>query len=331
MMKAARYLVVVLVVLLVAAGGYTAYWFVTVRSLEAGLNKWAEQRRAQGYDLVWRNAHTGGFPFAFRIGLTDASIARGNSYRVAVPEIVGTASPLDLSRWRIEAAQGGIGRAQGIDADITARSLSGAVLLGGDASTLDVSVRDVAGAGAAAGEIAGHFILPRRAPASHRDLGLAVSFQLFHLTLPKPVKALGNTIETFAVDLHVMGGLPKGDWRQALAAWRDDGGTIELTQGELQWGALRLEARGTAALDADMQPTAALRASIVDQNALVDAAVGAGMLPKKNAILVKLVLDLLAKEGPDGQPRLTAPVTLQDGKLAIGRAEIGKVPRIEWK
>lgn len=330
-MKASRYLLVSPIVLLLAAGGYTAYWFATARSLEAGLNKWADQRRAQGYDLTWRDERVGGFPFAFRIALTDASIARGNSYRVAVPEIVGSASPLDLSRWRIEAAQGGAGRAQGFEADIAAQSLSGAVTLGGDASTLDVSAREVSGAGAEAGEIAGHFTLPRHAPASHRDLGLAASVQLYHLTLPKPVKALGDTIETFAVDVDVMGGLPKGDWRQALTAWRDDGGTVELRQGKVQWGALRLEAKGTVALDGDMQPTAALRASIVDQGALVDAAVEAGMLKPKNAPLVKLVLDFLAKDGPDGRKRLSAPVTLQDRKLAVGRAEIGKVPPIEWK
>jgi len=331
MMKAARYLAVPLVALLVAAGGYTFYWFLTARSLQAGLDKWAAARRAQGYELGWRQENVGGFPFSFRIALTDAAIARGNSYHVAVPEVVGTASPLELSRWRIAAPQGGKGTAQGIDAEIAAQSLAGEVNLGADSSTLDVSVRQVTGAGAAAGEIAGHFTLPRKAPASHRDLGVAASVRVFHLTLPKPVKALGDTIETFGADVSVMGGLPPGDWRQALAAWRDDGGTVELKQGRLQWGALRLEANGTVALDGDMQPTAALHASIVDQNALVDAAVGAGMLPKKNSLLVKLVLDLLAKDGPDGRPRLTAPVTLQDGKLAIGRAEIGKVPRIEWK
>ncbi|MGH6980103.1 MAG: DUF2125 domain-containing protein [Stellaceae bacterium] len=330
-MKATRYLVISLVVLLLAAGGYTAYWFVTARSLEAGLNKWAEQRRAQGYELVWGNETVSGFPLAFRIALSDAAIARGNSYRVAVPEVVGTASPLDLSRWRIVAAHGGTGRAQGIDADVAAQGLGGAVTLGADASVLDVAARNVSGAGATAGEIAGHFTLPRHAPTSHRDLGLAASVQVYHLTLPKAVKALGNTIETVAADLAVMGGLPAGDWRHALAAWRDDGGTVELRRGNLQWGALRLEANGTFALDGDMQPTAALHASIVDHGALVDAAVGAGMLQKKNALLVKLVLDLIAKDGPDGQRRLTAPVTLQDGKLAIGRAEIGKVPPIDWK
>ena len=331
MMKFPRYVYLAVILLAVAAGTYTAFWFLTANRLLGGLDKWASDRRAQGYALAWNKENVSGFPFAFHVSLADASVARGNSYRVAVPEIAGTASPWDLSRWHIVAPRGGNGTVQGIDAAIAAQSLTGDVVLGADTNTLAVSVRQLSGAGATAGELVAHVALPRRAPRNHRDLGLAATVQFYHLTLPKPVKALGDTIESCDVDIRIMGGLPPGDWRQALTAWRDGGGTVELIQSNLQWGALQLEANGTLALDTDLQPTAALSASIVDHAALVDAAVAAGMLPKKNATLVKLVLDLIAKRGNDRQTRLTAPVTVQNGKLSIGRAEIGKVPRIEWK
>jgi hypothetical protein len=330
-MKLHRIVVAVVVLLVVAAGVYTGYWFLTANRLLAGLDKWAADRRAQGYELGWKQESVGGFPFAFRIVLADASLARGNSYHVAVPEIAGTASPWDLTRWHFAAPRGGSGATQGLDATITAQSLTGDVVLGADASNLTVSVLRLAGAGAAAGELAADVSLPRQAPRNHLDRGLTASVRIYHLTLPKPVKALGDTIVVFQADFRVMGGLPPGDWRDALAAWRDNGGTVELDRGELEWGALRLETSGTFALDGDMQPDAALTASIVDHAALVDAAVAAGIMPKKNATLVKLVLDLLAKRGADRQTRLTAPITVQNGKLSIGRAEIGKVPPIEWK
>jgi hypothetical protein len=190
---------------------------------------------------------------------------------------------------------------------------------------------NLAGAGAQAGEIEADIMLPRQPPRSHRDLGLAAAIQLFHLTLPKPVKPLGNVIEDFALDVHILGGLPAGDWRQALAAWRDAGGTVEVSRATLQWGALMLETNGTLALDGAMQPMAAMTASIINHDALIDAAAAAGVLPAKNTDLVKLVLDLIARRGADGRMRLTAPVTVQNGKLAIGNAKIGKVPRIEWR
>ncbi|HEX4112024.1 MAG TPA: DUF2125 domain-containing protein [Stellaceae bacterium] len=327
-----RYLAIFVgAIVILAVASYTAYWFVTAGRLRAGLEKWAADHRAQGYDIAWARASVGGFPLMFRIGLDDASLARGNTYRIAAPEITGEATPWDLSRWRISVPRGANGNAQGVDATITARSLRGEVVLGAADSRFDLSALHLAGAGAEAGTVTAQIVLPRRAPQSHRDLGLAAAVQVYHLMLPRPVKALGNTVESFALEFHIMGGLPPGDWRQALTAWRDEGGTIEVTRGALQWGALDLETSGTLALDRYMQPTAAMTASVVDQDALIDAAVAAGLLPKQNMTVVKLVLDLIARPGADGRTRLTAPVTMEDGKLSIGQAEIGKVPPVEWK
>ncbi len=330
-MKPLRIVVLVIVLLALAAGAYTGYWFIAAGRLQAGLEKWVAARRAQDYALQWRKESVEGFPLRFRIALADASIARGNSYRIAVPEIAGEALPWDATHWHVTAPRGGTGTAQGVAATISAQSLTGDVRLGDDATDIDVSILALAGAGANAGQLAAHITLPRQAPHSDRDLGLAATVQLYHLVLPKPVTALGDTVENFAIDVKIMGGLTPGDWRRALAAWRDEGGNVEIDQANVQWGALRLEANGTLALDRDMQPIAALTASIVDHAALIDAAVAAGILPKKNSMLVRLVLDLLAKRGADGQMRLTAPVTVQNGTLAIGRAEIGKLPRIDWQ
>jgi len=331
---AARYVAVVvgaLAVLMVA--GYVAYWFITAGRLRVGLENWAAMHRAEGYDIKWARATVSGFPLAFRIALDDATLARGNpaAYSVSTPSVFGEAAPWDLSRWRIVAPRGASGNAQGIDATITAESLTGDVVLGAQDSRFDLSALHVAGAGAEAGTIAAQVTLPRRAPQTHRDLGLAATVQVFHLVLPMRVKALGDTIESFALDGRILGGLPPGDWRQSLAAWRDDGGIVEVARGALQWGALELETGGTLALDAKMQPMASMTASVVDHDALVDAAVAAGILPKKNATLAKLVLDLIAKRGADGRLRLTAPVTVRDGTIAIANADIGKVPLIEWK
>ncbi len=330
-MKPSRIVVLVLVLLLFAAGAYAGYWFIAANRLQAGLEKWATARRAEGYTLQWGKEAVDGFPLRFRITLADASIARGNSYRVAVPEIAGEVSPWDAAHWHVTATRGATGTAQGVAATMTAKSLTGDVALADDATDIEFSILQLAAAGATAGQLTAHATLPRQAPQNDRDLALGATVRLYHLVLPKPVVALGDTVETVAVDLKVMGGLPPGDWRQAMAAWRDAGGNVQIDRADLQWGALRLEANGTLALDRDMQPIVALSASIVDHAALIDAAVAAGILPKKNSTLVKLVLNLLAKRGADRQTRLTAPVTVQNGTLAIGRAEIGKLPPIDWR
>jgi hypothetical protein len=321
------------IVFVAAVGAYTLYWHITAGRVVAGLDAWRAARAAEGYAVTWQSPSIGGFPFRFRIALADATIARGEPamYRVTAPVLSGEASPLNLMRWHVTAPQGGTGTAQGIAGPVSAASMSGDIVLGSDESELIVAALGLDGAGVSAGEVDAHLILPRRAPANHRELDLAGAMQAYHLVLPKPVTPLGNVIEGASVTLRIMGEIAPGDLRASLAAWRDDGGTIELEGAELQWGALSLSLSGTVALDPRLQPVAATTATIVDQDALIDASVAAGMLPADNAGFVKLVLGLLAKPGLDGHSSITAPVTLQDGKVSIGKAVIAKLPPLSFE
>src|SRR5579863_7634575 len=104
------------------------------------------------------------------------------------------------------------------------------------------------------------------------------------------------------------GTLPPGPLRQALAAWRDGGGIIEVRDGTVRWGSLAVDVNGTLALDAALQPIGALTATILDHNVLIDAAVAAGEMREGDASLVKTFLGLMAKSGPDGKKRLTLPL-----------------------
>ncbi len=321
------------VLLVLFGAGYTAYWRYAASKLEAGLVAWAEARRAEGDAVKWDTATVGGFPLAFRIALDHAALARGNPeiYDVAVPRIIAEARPWNLYAWHLSAPQGAGGTAQAYPQVVTASSLSGDIFLGAATDRIVLVARDVSAGGATLAEIDADLTAPRQAPQSHRDLGLAAIIQLRHLTIPEPIRPLGDTIDSVTLDARAMGGLPQGDLVQALKAWRDDGGTIEIEHAELHWGALALEASGTLALDDDMQPLGAMSASIVDHDALIDASVAGGLLQPKAAGLVKIVLDILARPGPDGHSRLTAPITLQDQKILIGGLEVAHVPRAEWK
>ena len=331
MMKSARILVLLCGVLVIAAGATAGYWFWTANRLRDGLENWAAQRRSHGDAVAWSKETIGGFPLSFRIALAGMSMARGDAYHVAVPEIVGVASAFNLRRWHVTAPRGAGGTAQGVEAPIMAQSAVGEVVLGDADSEARISVLGLASGGATAGELVTQVTVPRQEPRSHRDIGLAAAAQLYHLVLPKPVIALGDTVESLAFDLDVMGRVPPGEGRQALAVWRDDGGTVEVKQADLQWGNLWLQMNGTMALDHDLQPIAAMTASILDHAALIDAAVAAGTISPKNGIVVKLALDLIARRQADGQTRLTAPLTVEAGEISIGRATIGKVPHIDWR
>ena len=151
------------------------------------------------------------------------------------------------------------------------------------------------------------------------------------ISLPRAVPSLGATIDSVTLSGALKGALPAGKLRDALAAWRDDGGTVELEQGTLRWNSLAASANGTLALDQTLQPMGALTATIENQNAVIDAAVAGGTMRAQDANLAKVLLGLMAKPGADGKQQLTLPVTLQNRRLYLGPAQIAVLPVVTWE
>ncbi len=316
--------------------GYTGYWFYIAHRLAAGVEPWAEARRAQGYSLRWDGMAVSGYPSEFRLTFSGAALGgtRPVPFEATAPLLVGEARPWNLQRWRISAPRGLHAAAPSDGGELAAAAIDGELALA-DATALDLTAHDVAGGGNAAGlaiaEARLQLVLPPQRPASHRDAAASGALRLTRAKLPQAVAPFGDTIETLALAGSLKGALPPGPLRQALAAWRDDGGTIELGEGVLRWGALDVRANGTLALDEAMQPEGSLTAAIEDQGAIIDAAVSAGFLRAGDAHFIKTFLGLMAKTGPDGKKRLSLPVSLQDGRVYLGPAQVAVLPRFTWE
>jgi len=124
---------------------------------------------------------------------------------------------------------------------------------------------------------------------------------------------------------------PGGSPPEALARWRDDGGTVEIQRLALGWGPLSVTADGTLALDEGLQPQAALSAHVTGYGETVDALLRAGMVKPRAAFIAKLALGAMAKTPANGgPPEIAVPVTIQDGKLYVGPAALLVMPRIDW-
>lgn len=130
---------------------------------------------------------------------------------------------------------------------------------------------------------------------------------------------------------QVLGPLSPRLDRAAVTAWRDLGGTVEVASLELRWGPLKIVALGTAALDANLQPLAALTATITGFNEAIDALADAGSLDKNEAESAKSLFKLLAKPPLlGGPPEIAVPVTIQNQRLALGPVTLMTLPLIEW-
>lgn len=343
-----RYKVLVVVALAIAAALYAGYWYSAAELVRRGLLDWSAARRSEGYTIGWDRTEVGGFPFALRVTIEKPIFGQSRiepGYEARGELLVGEARPWALGQWHISAAQGGTLAIQpGPERpaiDVAAASLDGTVMPGqdGDAAmnagadvTLAAERLTVSGqTSLAIAHAMARARIPAGAVASHLQTWLSASLTLDGIALPAAVPPLGDTVERIATTLAIKGTIPGGPRRQALAAWRDDGGTLELQSFALVWGKLTLDAKGTVALDAALQPLGALTATIRGYGEIIDALVATGDLKAGDAALVNVGLGLLAKPAPDGQYQLDAPLTLQNGQAYLGPVRLARMPSFVWE
>lgn len=337
-----------LAMLVLAGAFYAGTWYYLAGRVGDAVETWRAARRAEGFTVAWDRYVVGGFPFVLRVTIEQPVFGQTGAepgYEVRGAVLVGEARPWALRHWHIAADAGARLTVQPGPArpavTIDAASIDGTWAPREDADAtkntgteIDLTADQLAIAAEQRFTIAhaaAHALMPSRPVASHLETWLAATLSIERLTLPVTAPPLGDVIDRIAATLAVKGAIPQGPRRQALAAWRDDGGTLEVEVPGLDWGKLAVTANGTLALDAAMQPIGALTATIRGYGEIIDALATAGALKQGDAALAKLGLGMLAKPGADGKSQITAPLTLQNGFLFIGPARLARVPKIAWE
>lgn len=315
---------------------YSGLWFYAARSVRAGLPAWAEARRAEGYALAWRTAEIEGFPLAFRLHLTGATIetARTLPATATAPELMLEAAPWNLREWHFDAPQGARLGAPMAATGLVAATLHGTVAERGDGTLVAVSARDLSGSGAAAGVAVGaldaRLTLPPRPPDSERDRLFALEARLADATVPQAPPPFARRIDEVSLAATMRGQLPAAPLDRALAQWRDGGGTLDIDGARIAWDGGAIALAGTLALDDAMQPEGALTATIDGGDKMVDALVAAGAIEPRFAGFAKAVMSAISTPGEDGKTA-QVPVTVQNQRLYVGPATIAALPHVTWR
>jgi hypothetical protein len=326
----------------VLVGGYAGYWHVVAGRIESGLVAWAAAERARKVDLSWQKLKIGGFPLAFRVILKGAELrdeALLPSPQLLLPSLLASTGPWDFAEWRIAAPNGVTAELAGATGQpplkLTARTAAGTVSTDSrGAANLWLKLEDAsaeAGLHVPIRTAEAWITLPSAPPASHTEPAAGVAVILHQLQLAAGVPPLGDTIDELAFGITFKGALPGGKLPQAVAAWRDDGGTVELDSLSLKWGALGASATGTIALDQNLQPIGGFSGAIEGYDQILTALVQTGHMRASDAGLARLALTILAKAGPDGKPEIATSFTIQNGQMYLGPAKLGPVPRIAWQ
>lgn len=326
-----RYLILLLAI---AAGiiGYAIYWRALANRVEDEVHRWVAERNAEGWQVGHGGIAIDGFPGRLVVTVAEPEFAWPEDalgFAWAGEELIGHLQPWNLRHvivdlgeshrfaWTAEGRRReAMGTAEGAIASLVfdnAGQLARAAV--------DVAAPSLSGGGLSEPLSAARLQLHARRdrgeqPAAPAAAILQLAMQAEQVALPPELAGpLGRDMPSLRVSVAMPEPLPRGP--EALAAWRDDGGSVELERLEMTWGPLSTEGQGTLSLDREMRPLGALTVELRGFAATIDALVAAGQIRPKDAGPAKLMLGLLASRDEQGQV-LRAPVSAQDGRLYLG-------------
>jgi hypothetical protein len=352
-----RYWVATLAIPLLMVAGDLIYWGVASDRLRAGYQDWLAARRAEGWEVASTPVSIGGWPRAAAVTVSKLTLHHSG------PNIPGdlrvASAGLTLSVSLLRPADLNLSLAGPLHVQIG--DLPDVVMSAGECLvTLPMMLIDPMPVGMQARDLrlqpvkgswqlnvgsfnlqaeiaAGLEVADQSRPAARFTLSSEA------ISLPGTMKSpLGSNISSLSLDGAVNGKLPQtgdnrsgdnrpGDIRQWAMAWRDDGGSLEITHLAMGWGPLGLAASATLALDDQLQPMGSGSGRLVGYAETLDRLAAAAILTRSAATAAKAVLSLMAGT-PDGDTPLAVdvPLTLQYRTLSMRQVPLVRLPELDW-
>jgi hypothetical protein len=326
------------ILLLLVAVVYPAYWFFAADRVEKQFGLWVAALKADGYTVAHGEAAVSGFPGIITLSVAKPDLAapagawrwQGGAvalkmqpwnwwrYRVEFPgrHTLHYADPETLLPMQAVPENAAMvvritGKGRFAEGELAVQSLRALNAAGGAVMTL--------------GTVWGQLAQPGTAEEDGAAAPTAtLSVTIDDMKLPAAAKGpLGGDVKRLQLAADWQGPLPR-DWtREGLDEWRRASGTVEARWLNIHWGPLDLRARGTMALDQELRPLGALTADIRGFSETLDALERARMLKTVAAAAARIAFNVMAKPAPkSGEKVLTVPVSAQDGFLQVGPLQL---------
>jgi hypothetical protein len=339
----------------------TGAWFVLVQQTRSAINQWADLQRANGNDISWQSLSFSGYPLRIdtHIDTPQVSFRHGDRQANWKPSFL-TFKISSIAPNAIDFDSPGAHDLQ-ITLDdeilatrIEAETLEGQALFPSDNyQQIEQLVGEFTGVTLTQpGQLEpvtvkqGSFDIMLGAATANdpqavhpSEDSLALDLTTRDISVPpalikgSALEALGSDVDAFSTAIQIKGVL---DTRsadvEALTAWRDGGGTVEVASIELQWNTLRITANGTLALDGELQPVGSFAARIAGLEDFITAMEEGGVLSPSDASIARITLAVLTRASDDGGPaRAEIPITLQDRIVRLGPVALIQLPPIVWE
>lgn len=342
---ARRLTILACVILALVAGGVSMFWLYGAERLKATVAIWEAQWRAQGGEVSYQNFQLSGFPLWFRVQVDRPVLGRpqspspwhweGPSVRLRMSPFAPRGRARFPGEHKLDITIVGVPVALLVaakDAEARYRSSRGETLYAVHGEALSVRVNNEPPLTVHALDFE---VVHLRDVVDHLKASARFAFELDDVMLPQgslPEQFRSRKIDLARLKGEIMGPFERSFTRASATAWRDTGGTVEITALELRWGPLNVVAVGTVALDENLQPLAALTATITGFNETIDALRAAGTIQQNEADSAKALLTLLAKPPRllGGPPEIAVPITIQNQRLSLGPVALMMLPPIAW-
>ncbi len=322
-------LILPFVLLLLAVGGWTGWWFLAAGRIDAGVDKWIAGQEAKGAEFTYAGRSLTGYPFRFEVAFDEPRF-KGAS---GAAQWQGDRAEFVMQAWNLTHL---IGRVPGHNVIVGADGIRNSVDLDGKAAfSLSWNKSGLRRLGAQSGEaqalLGGQAYLisnlslnfaPR--PESPDDLMIAVQWDKVTLDdAPHGAPYLGTELGPSRLIGEVRGFFPAyeaagRDLRGVWPALLENGGAVEVAQALLDWGPLDLGAQANLEI-ANGRANGAFKVRIDNAEALKQAMIDTGAWTQQAQMIVGTV-EPASRDGGF----LALPVI--DNGVFVGPVPLGKLP-----
>ncbi len=323
---------------------YTVFWFVSVHDARVEVEAYIRAQKEAGHDITYGSLDIGGFPYRIEVSVEDLQVKDtdgSGSWLLTSPKAAVVAMPWNLKH-RILFAETISIRLDDVDLPgriFTAENFRGSIVVDDDTTPLRVALTSNVFRDEIDG-VPASVVIMKNAQAHWRAASEAdvktptddeenaiqeplvwqASFKADELSYPDFASSpYGADIQHFNLMIDMRGsGLGPGATTSEIANWRDNGGTLEVTNFTLQWGALDTTMSGSVTLDQQFRPLGAFTASVKGYEPLIDHFIKLGVVAPEEADTAKATLDAIIAADNDNDGRLNVPLTMQSGRLFLG-------------
>jgi hypothetical protein len=341
-----KFWVIVVAIPILLVSTEAVYWRITAERLRTGYQAWVAAQVAQGWQVGSGPLSIGGWPRAAAMTVPNLTLRH-----------VGPTIPGDLN-----VASAGVTMSVSLfnptnlhlsltgPTHVRAADLPDVIVTGGETSA-DIALQQsgpllvelhasglrlepATGAWhATIGLLNAEAEIAADPPADQSQPSATFSMSSEAIALPPGIKwPLGANISSLSVDGRVNGALPASrDVTHWAEAWRDGGGSLEITHLAMGWGPLGVTSSATLALDDQLQPMGSGNGRFVGYAETLDRLAAVGMLTKSAATAAKAVLSLMAGTSDTDEPStVDVPLTLQYRTLSMRQVPLLRLPEVDW-